>query len=86
MSHMFQRPNVHKFIEWMQSPNKHTLINLGKYLYEAFALRKSLVNQNSSLFWFKMVYVFLYLYFVYELAIVTVRAVCIFVPSGSTSI
>ena len=28
----------------MQSSAKPTLINLGKYFYEAFALRKSLVN------------------------------------------
>jgi len=44
MSFLFKRPSVHMFIELMQSPNKHTLINLGKYVYEAFVLRKSLVN------------------------------------------
>ena len=44
MSYFVNRPSVRKFIEWMQSPNKHTLIHLGKYVYEAFALRKSLIN------------------------------------------
>ena len=76
MSYVFKRPIVHMFIELMQCPNKHTLKHLGKYLCEAFALRKSLVNKDSSLFWFKIVYVFLYLYF--ELAIFTVRAVSIY--------
>ena len=44
MSYFFRVPSVHKLIEFMQSPNKHTLIHLGKYVNETFALRNSLVS------------------------------------------
>ena len=40
--YFYKRPSVHKFIELMQSSNKCIIKNLGKYVYEALALRSSL--------------------------------------------
>jgi len=48
-----KRPSVHKFVEMMQSSNKLTRIHLGKYVHEALYLRKSLVNEYSTLFFKK---------------------------------
>ena len=39
----YLRPSVYKFIKLMQSNQINVLRNLGKYVYESFAIRKSLI-------------------------------------------
>ena len=40
----YQRPSVHKLIMLMQNTQRSSLNNLGKYVYEAFALRRALLT------------------------------------------
>ena len=40
----YLRPSVYKFIKLMQSNQIHVLRNFGKYVYESFAIRKSLIG------------------------------------------
>ena len=40
----YLRPSVYKFIKLMQSNQINVLRNLGKYVYESFAIRKSLIR------------------------------------------
>ena len=40
----YLRPSVYKFIKLMQSNQINVLRNLGKYVYESFAIRKSLIG------------------------------------------
>jgi len=47
ISHYFyRRPSVFKYVSLLQSSHFGTVINLGKYIYFAFALRKQLTNDN----------------------------------------
>ena len=40
----YLRPSVYKFIKLMQSNQINVLRNLGKYVYESVAIRKSLIR------------------------------------------
>ena len=40
----YQRSSIHKFIMLMQNTQRSSLNNLGKYVYEAFALRRTLLT------------------------------------------
>ena len=42
-SYYFRKPSVFKFTQLMQNKNMSILKKLGKYIYEAFNLRKSLL-------------------------------------------